>query len=575
MDNISEFNDTQRLLWENEELQRLTRSAVMCTRVFPEKFETTRVMGCVQTVISVTDESALSAARRLTGARQKVAVLNFANAVNPGGAVLYGGDGREERLCRCTNLYPCLTKPEIFADFYDYNNQMDCYYSDRIIYTENVTVFKTDLPVCASTKNWFMADVISCPAPNLNGVDKMDERRLERLLAGRIQNILAVAEAHAVSCLVLGDFGCGAFMNPPELVARAFEEQLNRGMYKNTFREIVFAIPCDGPAAWRVNETFKAVLCPWQKNPLYGKRVSILGDSLSTYWGSNPRGFKVFYEGERCLSCGIYTVEDTWWQKVLRYFGGSLLVNNSCADTTACGDSRYCGNSDFRILGLHEGNLWPEVVLVCMGTWDFLYGMPIEDESLTLTWENYYGYFRSAYETMLWKLKKTYPAAEIYCATIVPPLVLNKNVSLTVQNIYGVRLEDYNHVIRSCAQQYGCQVADVSKYVRGYETSDQFHANAAGMDTLASGWVQELEALNEYKYRVDGCPAAGSRRVNRRLTVAALLCLLLCLGFFAVLASVMRFGWIENTFAAGLIGILPGVFMGMSILFFWFGKNPD
>ena len=39
------FLDTQRMLWENEELRCRTWSAVMNTRVFPEMFETTRVMG--------------------------------------------------------------------------------------------------------------------------------------------------------------------------------------------------------------------------------------------------------------------------------------------------------------------------------------------------------------------------------------------------------------------------------------------------------------------------------------------------------------------------------------------------
>ena len=59
------FLDTQRMLWENEELRCRTWSAVMNTRVFPEMFETTRVMGTRLTRISVCRESPLSAARRL------------------------------------------------------------------------------------------------------------------------------------------------------------------------------------------------------------------------------------------------------------------------------------------------------------------------------------------------------------------------------------------------------------------------------------------------------------------------------------------------------------------------------
>ena len=58
------FLDTQRLLWENEELRCRTWSAVMSTRVYPENFDTTRVMGTHPVKISVTCESIPAAARR-------------------------------------------------------------------------------------------------------------------------------------------------------------------------------------------------------------------------------------------------------------------------------------------------------------------------------------------------------------------------------------------------------------------------------------------------------------------------------------------------------------------------------
>lgn len=61
---ISVFQDTQRLLWENELLCRLTSQAVMCTQVYPENFDTTRVVGAYPMGVSVTEETALQAAGR-------------------------------------------------------------------------------------------------------------------------------------------------------------------------------------------------------------------------------------------------------------------------------------------------------------------------------------------------------------------------------------------------------------------------------------------------------------------------------------------------------------------------------
>src|SRR4051794_4810089 len=51
-----------------------------------------------ETLIEVTGESSLEAARRLAAA--PVAVLNFASARNPGGGYLNGAQAQEEALCR-------------------------------------------------------------------------------------------------------------------------------------------------------------------------------------------------------------------------------------------------------------------------------------------------------------------------------------------------------------------------------------------------------------------------------------------------------------------------------------------
>lgn len=501
-DLVAVFQDTQRLLWGNEYLCQLTAQAVMCTRVFPENFDTTRVMGSFPTGIMVTEERTLQAARRMAAKYTKVAVLNFANAVNPGGGVVYGASEQEEDLCRCTNLYSCLVKPELYVDFYGYNNSMSQYYSDRVIYSPNITVFKTDDDIPVYTNEWFQVDILSCPAPNLNGITVPDYQKLEKIYNSRIRNILAIAEANGVQALVLGAFGCGAFSNPPELVAKAFYQQLQYGDYKNTFREVVFAIKAENPQGIHNLQVFRSILTPWQQNSLFGKKVSVLGDSISTFWGSSPEGLPVFYEGKRCIQAGIYSVNDTWWMKVLQNFGGSLLVNHSCMGGRVSGNSALAGYSDNRVCHLHEGQCMPDVILIALGAEDYEAGIPVEPNlGERVGSENFQNYFRTSYQMMLWKLRQMYPNAEIYCATLGSGIFGNGKSSFSTDGIYGISLKKYNQAIRECAAEYGCMVADLEKHQKWYDTLDGIHPTVQGMIQLAEGWIHSIEnCQNIYPY---------------------------------------------------------------------------
>ena len=51
-----------------------------------------------------------------------------------------------------------------------------------------------------------------------------------------------MAAANDADVLVLGAFGCGAFRNPPELVAEVFHHLLVKNGYGRFFRKVIFAI---------------------------------------------------------------------------------------------------------------------------------------------------------------------------------------------------------------------------------------------------------------------------------------------------------------------------------------------
>lgn len=94
----------------------------------------------------------------------RVAVLNFADALTPGGLVFEGVETQEEDLCRCSNLYPCISQGKVFDDYYGYNRSLENdVYSDRLIYSKDVLFFKDEDYWCIPIRT--KCDVITCPAP--------------------------------------------------------------------------------------------------------------------------------------------------------------------------------------------------------------------------------------------------------------------------------------------------------------------------------------------------------------------------------------------------------------------------
>ena len=82
------------------------------------------------------------------------------------------------------------------------------------------------------------------------------------------------------------------------------------------------------------------------------RRFSILGDSISTFEGCNPTGFRVFYEGERCAATGVREARDTWWAQVVDALGGELLANGSFSGSMVEGAGFPAGDSAERVAAL-------------------------------------------------------------------------------------------------------------------------------------------------------------------------------------------------------------------------------
>lgn len=197
---------------------------------------------------------------------KKVAVLNFASATNPGGGVVGGSNAQEECLCRTSTLYANLTDREMMRAFYQphrqqlRSGQMDFTYNDDLIYTPDVVIFKSDtaFPTTLPEHHWQKVDVITCAAPNLNyGSQMISPDELAQIHENRCRKILAVAQAQNVEVVILGAFGCGAFGNPPEIVAKGMMRAIQD--FSKAFQTIEFAIYCP-PYDQRNQIAFQKVL---------------------------------------------------------------------------------------------------------------------------------------------------------------------------------------------------------------------------------------------------------------------------------------------------------------------------
>ena len=273
-ENVAVFQDTEKLCKNNKQLAESIRKSIAGQKLIleSENLESPRLdLYAEPAAVLVSKKRTFEAASKYTG--KKVAVHNFASASNPGGGVVKGSGAQEECLCRCSGLYFCLNKPKMWSGFYTpHRNAHDPIHNDDIIYTPGITVFKTDesIPKLMDENDWYQVNVITCAAPNLRsrpanlyntGDGKkavvLRDSELLALHEKRLRRILDVAVSEGNDTIILGAFGCGAFENNPEVVARASKNVIKEYLY--AFRTIEYAIYCS-PRDERNYQVFARIL---------------------------------------------------------------------------------------------------------------------------------------------------------------------------------------------------------------------------------------------------------------------------------------------------------------------------
>lgn len=226
-----------------------------------------------------------------------------------------------------------------------------------------------------------------------------------------------------------------------------------------------------------------------------GMKLSILGDSISTFKGWIPEGNLVFYPENGTVK----DVAQTWWKIVLDELGLTLCANGSSSGSASFGYSQEAdpmyGCSDHRISQLAgaDGEA-PDIIIVYMGTNDVLMSAAIGDnDGLQAVGEGLVGSLSDGYTMILDKIKRQYPQAKVYCCTLLPMGdwgTTEAQPFVPFVNGQNVTSEAYSERIRLIAGNRGLPIIDLEKCGITIDnmaemTADGVHPTAEGMRLIA------------------------------------------------------------------------------------------
>jgi uncharacterized protein (TIGR02452 family) len=222
------------------DISAMLRHAMKNTCSYPPDLEIAAApAGTSSSQIGVANESTLVSAQRLVAAGYRPVALNFASAKHPGGGFKSGARAQEESLARSSGLHSCLQGNAM----YEHHRSLgDAMYSNYVIYSPDVPVFRTDEG--ALLEQPFLCSFITAPAVNAKVVLERNpsaRAAIREAMRERVRKVLGIAAMHGHEALVLGAWGCGVFGNDCREIAELFHEALTQP-FRGTFARIEFAI---------------------------------------------------------------------------------------------------------------------------------------------------------------------------------------------------------------------------------------------------------------------------------------------------------------------------------------------
>ncbi len=197
--------------------------------------------------------------------------------------------------------------------------------------------------------------------------------------------------------------------------------------------------------------------------PLRGLKLSLLGDSISSYIGYVPEGNDVYYRGN---NAGVSSVDQMWWKVLCDVTGMVPLVIDAWSGSavTQLEDSAHVNkvpmSSDTRCGRLHSGSTHPDIILITGGTNDYTYAASAQSEPLA--WDGkstpvLSNSFTEAYACMVKKLQTNYPQAIVVaCSTWFTMRGTDNGYTLThtvSANNHVYTQADYDAAIKNVAEQ--------------------------------------------------------------------------------------------------------------------------
>lgn len=155
-------------------------------------------------------------------------------------------------------------------------------------------------------------------------------------------------------------------------------------------------------------------------------KVSILGDSYSTFEGHNPEGNAIWYGPNR--GNDVKQVEDTWWYRLIEDNGLDLELNNSWSGATICNTGYRGDDYSYCSFLTRSGDLGanPDLIYIFGGTNDAWANAPLGDADGTDMYT-----VRPATKAMLQNIKATYPNA--LCFVIINSEISNEVVEALIE----------------------------------------------------------------------------------------------------------------------------------------------
>ncbi len=225
--------------------------------------------------------------------------------------------------------------------------------------------------------------------------------------------------------------------------------------------------------------------CPIAGGTSTKTKVALMGDSISTCKGWTPYPLGSGYLNKKEWTDITSPTQLYWYQIIYNKMSNAELDVNTAYSGTCVSLTTEKGHPGYSFLQRIGDLENPNIILICGGTNDAGYSLPIGEYAFDKNTDALDGYqFAQAYDKLIRLLKQRWPSVKIACI-ITDYLNRKPTYAKVVKDVAA-------HYSLPCAiVDYGTKCAEYTEDDNGDGTSDLLHPNAAGMTEMANQiWAQ-------------------------------------------------------------------------------------